>query len=398
MNMPGWEHAAGLAAASRRGSVALAVAAALLLVPVHARAQVQTDSAPAFALDRFMPAPGQSPYWAAEDGDVLLGGAYTLGLATSLMYRPIVLQDVFDRDEVSEPVRLRLGTQLGAAIGLGRRYQLGLAVPLVAYQSGERLQGIGLDETPLAAAALGDMRVHGKMRLLGQPGAWRGAVAVAGDLSLPTGDEEHFAGEENAVIGVQLIGSWRSPWWSAAVTLGARLRTEEVILLSPARPHGDELVGMVAGALVIPGLPRRALQLAAEYSWVRGDSRSSGSVRGPSPGEARIGLGWTSTTGWTVGAAVGAGSTPSEVGSPAWRLVLMVRRDTHPASDIDGDGIIDGLDRCRAQPEDRDGFADGDGCPDPDNDGDGYPDDSDDCPDAAEDFDGSRDVDGCPDP
>ena len=39
--------------------------------------------------------------------------------------------------------------------------------------------------------------------------------------------------------------------------------------------------------------------------------------------------------------------------------------------DSDGDGIPDEIDRCPLDPEDKDGFQDEDGCPDPDNDQDG---------------------------
>jgi outer membrane protein OmpA-like peptidoglycan-associated protein len=48
--------------------------------------------------------------------------------------------------------------------------------------------------------------------------------------------------------------------------------------------------------------------------------------------------------------------------------------------DTDGDGIPDDLDRCPLDPEDKDGFQDEDGCPDPDNDGDGIVDAMDACP------------------
>jgi outer membrane protein OmpA-like peptidoglycan-associated protein len=99
--------------------------------------------------------------------------------------------------------------------------------------------------------------------------------------------------------------------------------------------------------------------------------------------------------------------------------------------DRDGDGLLDSKDACPDAPEDKDGFEDQDGCPDPDNDKDtvldaedacpnepgprtsdaktsgcpvrdrdqdGIPDDQDKCPDAAEDKDGFQDEDGCPDP
>lgn len=94
-------------------------------------------------------------------------------------------------------------------------------------------------------------------------------------------------------------------------------------------------------------------------------------------------------------------------------------------TDRDGDGIQDDLDQCPDEPEDKDGFKDEDGCPDPDNDadtvldvndkcplepgdpkndgcplkdrdGDGIADDIDKCPDIPEDLDGNEDNDGCP--
>lgn len=65
--------------------------------------------------------------------------------------------------------------------------------------------------------------------------------------------------------------------------------------------------------------------------------------------------------------------------------------------DTDGDGLVDDADKCPTKPEDRDGFQDEDGCPEPDNDGDGFPDAKDPCPNEAEDRDGFQDHDGCPD-
>ncbi len=67
-------------------------------------------------------------------------------------------------------------------------------------------------------------------------------------------------------------------------------------------------------------------------------------------------------------------------------------------SDRDGDGIPDSIDKCPDQPEDKDGFEDEDGCPDPDNDKDGILDKDDLCPNDPEDKDGFEDEDGCPDP
>ncbi|HEY3357611.1 MAG TPA: OmpA family protein [Polyangia bacterium] len=84
------------------------------------------------------------------------------------------------------------------------------------------------------------------------------------------------------------------------------------------------------------------------------------------------------------------------------RKVVIAPRVEPPKTEIkiidtDGDGIPDDIDKCPTEPEDKDGFQDEDGCPDPDNDGDGIPDAQDKCPNEPEDKDGFEDADGCPD-
>jgi OmpA-OmpF porin, OOP family len=65
--------------------------------------------------------------------------------------------------------------------------------------------------------------------------------------------------------------------------------------------------------------------------------------------------------------------------------------------DPDKDGIRGAADKCPNEPEDKDGFQDEDGCPDPDNDNDGVPDAQDKCPLEPETKNGYQDDDGCPD-
>src|SRR6478736_1472962 len=69
----------------------------------------------------------------------------------------------------------------------------------------------------------------------------------------------------------------------------------------------------------------------------------------------------------------------------------------NPNSDRDHDGILDDADKCPDVPEDKDGFRDEDGCPEPDNDKDGIPDARDLCPNEPETVNGYADTDGCPD-
>lgn len=65
--------------------------------------------------------------------------------------------------------------------------------------------------------------------------------------------------------------------------------------------------------------------------------------------------------------------------------------------DLDGDGVLDSVDACPLDMEDKDSYLDDDGCPDVDNDADGVLDPVDGCPLEPEDPDGFEDANGCPD-
>ncbi|MEZ4320600.1 MAG: OmpA family protein [Myxococcota bacterium] len=95
-------------------------------------------------------------------------------------------------------------------------------------------------------------------------------------------------------------------------------------------------------------------------------------------------------------ASVGLGLTRA-AGTPENRVAVQVVASGHEPRDNDGDGLSNLIDQCRNDPEDRDGFEDRDGCPDPDNDGDGILDPVDACPDVPEVVNGFQDEDGCPD-
>ena len=78
-------------------------------------------------------------------------------------------------------------------------------------------------------------------------------------------------------------------------------------------------------------------------------------------------------------------------------VALSLQFHTPRVQDMDQDGIPDGSDTCKEQPEDIDSFEDADGCPEADNDKDGIADAADTCPVEAEDVDRFEDADGCPD-
>jgi hypothetical protein len=93
-----------------------------------------------------------------------------------------------------------------------------------------------------------------------------------------------------------------------------------------------------------------------------------------------------------VGGAVGLGGGP---GTPTGRGFIGLRIEKPADPDLDDDFVADSVDACPHEAEDKDGFADHDGCVDVDNDHDGVVDSIDGCPNEPEDKDGFADDDGC---
>ena len=81
---------------------------------------------------------------------------------------------------------------------------------------------------------------------------------------------------------------------------------------------------------------------------------------------------------------------------PGMELTIGLGTRFEVRRDGDHDLVPDRSDACPDRPEDLDGHADEDGCPDPDDDLDGVRDELDACDDAPEDMDGVDDEDGCP--
>jgi outer membrane protein OmpA-like peptidoglycan-associated protein len=83
--------------------------------------------------------------------------------------------------------------------------------------------------------------------------------------------------------------------------------------------------------------------------------------------------------------------------APAVRGPIANEKVNAAQGDKDGDAVANADDLCPDAAEDKDGFEDDDGCPDPDNDKDRIADTNDKCPNEPETYNGADDDDGCPD-
>jgi outer membrane protein OmpA-like peptidoglycan-associated protein len=360
-----------------------------------------------FSPQLFHPAPGPDEFVDVESAVPLQHKAFGIGLFFNYARNEMQLSGYDLTTQQPSGVHADLiahaiSADLWAAVGLWNRFQIALALPLTLYQTGQDFPDGGITQNRSAVAApsgfaLGDPRIHLKARLLGRAHGFQ--LAISHWLSIPLGDDANFAGERHfsGFAGEpRVLAGWEGSRWRAGVYVGFLWRANVSNYFSTVA--GQQIT--YGGAFAFDAVPGRFTLLAELFGHSNSvDSFASalGSLSdvNDSPLEldiaAKVGL--MANFGLTVGA--GYGVIPG-IGSPQPRAYLgfVYAIDSH---DRDHDGIPDGMDLCPDAPEDRDGYKDSDGCPDPDNDGDTILDKDDKCPNAPEDFDDFEDSDGCPD-
>jgi len=386
------KHAAG-------GLTTVLLLALCLLHPASGRAD-------GINLNRFTPAETASDgfYLSRPDaaGHLQPGAVLWLNYAND----PLVLEvDQGDTDSESGAlVSDHLMAHVGGSLGLWDRVVLYVAVDANVLMEGDDLQdqafGAPLGEAD--GAGLGDGRVGGRVVIVGDRDD---LFALAGQLTatLPLGQwangDQNFSGEGNASVTPELIAELRLGKLRITGNLGSQLR-EDVDLGSASVQ--DELSFAVGGTFAVTSRLDALLEAYGTSSFAEFGSREG------SPLEALAGGRYWLSDSWNVGLGGGAGLQRG-VGAPDMRIVATVGvRTVEPPPkvveqprgipDTDGDGLLDPDDGCPEQPEDKDGFEDADGCPDPDNDQDLIADVDDECPLDPEDMDTFEDEDGCPDP
>jgi outer membrane protein OmpA-like peptidoglycan-associated protein len=353
---------------------------ALSLALLASPARAQTLPSPAVELEQFHGSPFSDRVLRLDGTNVLPPGKLLLGLDADYAFRPLVVKDAADTSFAL--VRQALGAELRLAVGLTDRLELGALVPVTAYQTGDTPP----NAAPPKTSGLEAIRAGLKVRVLGNgsTGPSLGASALA---AIPTGAagglirEHGFGGEAN------LFGDYRRGAVRLAAGAGVRLR-QATRLYDLAL--GNELTARVAADLQLDV----RTSLFAEVAGATALGSPWASTK-QSPLELLVG-GRERFGAVQLFGALGPGLEDG-YGTPVFRVVAGGSWSNAPR-DVDHDGITDDADRCPIVAEDRDGFEDDDGCPDPDNDNDGIPDVRDKCPDQPEDKDGFEDADGCPDP
>jgi outer membrane protein OmpA-like peptidoglycan-associated protein len=295
---------------------------------------------------------------------------------------------------VEKTVDSRIMAEILAGFTPIERLQVGLAIPLV-------LAGTTSD-THFSSAGDTSGFAMGEVRLSVKGIALREAVfglGFEGTLTLPTANDASLAGNGFGG-GLRIIPDFQFGPVRLAINIGAYFRAGKATIT--ATDGVDTTTLLSVGNELLAGLGGEVriitpLSLVGEV-YMRTALDDLFGSDGNNQLEGMAGVRWRPIEQVAITAGAGGGTPIFEgYGTSRLRVFADARWSWGPTADADGDGVPDIRDQCEILPEDRDGFEDGDGCPDADNDGDGVLDTEDRCPGEAEDVDGVDDEDGCPD-
>lgn len=239
-----------------------------------------------------------------------------------------------------------LAVDVIAAVNISR-LRLGIDVPLYLSANSD-LTG--------AQNGLGDMALDLKGTIIDHKDAPIG-LAMAGRVGLPTSSLDAALGSDGLTWEVSGILDARIGNALVAGNLGYRsLPTEDLNGLT----WDDQVVTRLGAGYGFNDAMTAGVSLdVATYATLPLPTK-----RELFGAEGLLG-GWVKPTDSIVlRAGAGSGATPG-IGTPDFRAVFALAYQPPHVRDEDGDGIVDKSDECREEPEDKDGYKDKDGCPDP---------------------------------
>ncbi|MAD61261.1 MAG: hypothetical protein CMH49_07110 [Myxococcales bacterium] len=340
-------------------------------------------------LQFLQPTHGQQSYLQVEGVRSLKAGEWNLSAYMHYGRDPLLLVEQGDVKEVL--VRYITTAELVAAFALHDRVELGIALPY------SFTPGVNGNYPVDDAQGLGDLRLNPKFVILRPKNEQSFGLALNLMSILPTGSQDREPAERSYVrrnfsSHINLAMEYFYTQSRVAINLGYRIRPlrGDFDVLTDLDISSGPTWGIGYGYTIAQDLELSAEAFQRFMSYERSPIETMFALRSTRKGafNAHFGLG-TGLGGdfSSVGLRILGGITYTPQPDKAGGV---------PLTDSDGDGLIDIVDRCPKEPEDRDGIEDFDGCPEDDVDRDGIKDEVDRCPQQAEDLDQFQDEDGCP--
>jgi OmpA-OmpF porin, OOP family len=377
-----------------RAMIRRALIGGALLAAVGGQAAAQEASGD-IELQFFQPAVGPRSYFTVDGAETMAPKQFQVELSLTYMTSPLRVYNVPDQMNLgttrSDVVESIFAGQLAGAYGIRDGLHLAAVLPLTFNMTGDGLNpATGMPESGgLTVNGTGDLRVEAALRVWESPNMEVVAIpAVTIPSSTALGsDDNKYLGDDLPSFRPRAALQWTSPSgrFDAGANLGFIFRKPRQFYSSDV---GQQLTYGVASAFHVN--PR--VDVIAETFGRKG--LTSFSDLDSSALELDAGVKVQVMPGISLVAGGGTGLVRG-MGSPQMR-VFATAAWSPDFRDTDNDGVSNQRDRCPTVAEDKDGFADRDGCPDDDNDQDFIADDGDKCRDQAEDKDGFDDDDGCP--
>jgi outer membrane protein OmpA-like peptidoglycan-associated protein len=316
----------------------------LLLLLATAGAQEATDiGLPELNAQLWRPpVDGTHTLWTLDAGVAPEKHFQARALASYAMDPLVVIFEDGDRmDLVSDVLQL----DLTAATVVGR-FRLGLDVPVYLHSAGQ-LSGGGLGS--------GDVMLDVKGGILDRDEAPLG-LAVDARLFMPTATVDLPLGNQGLAWELAAVADKRVGPVLLAANLGTR-GVPEVVLENVT--VNDQFFYRLGGGYELHDNAGISADLAGALTYGEGFANDASS-----PVEGILG-GWGRVAdNVVVRGGLGTGLSQG-IGAPVFRALLSVGYEPPLVRDSDDDGLLDDVDACVDQPEDFDGWADSDGCPDP---------------------------------
>lgn len=285
------------------------------------------------AIPRFQPSYAGDRFLGVGSPDAVGHKSLQAALLIDYARNPLVLRRSNDGSVSSEIVGRQLIVHVNATYHLWERIAINADVPIAILQTGNWI-------TTPAQAALGDINVGARVRILGVPGTlfhW----TIGGHLWIPTGTDPFVTDGAVRGMGQMIVGGniLNRVVWSLA--LGPEFRPQRQFL--EFRQGNSMNVGVgVAGLLG----ERRHVQIGLEATFSQllvNPSAATLNAEALLHGQYRI------SSKFLVGVGLGTGLTYGP-GTPEYRLVAtfayVPRLESTPPPDWDGDGMGDDEDKC----------------------------------------------------
>lgn len=293
-----------------RAAACVAVAVTCFGAGTPARAGEDVD------LQQFKPAPGAFDVLAVESPRVPGHFDWSAIFGAHYANRPMRLVDRANGDEVASVIGHQSAFDVGAALALRERFEIGVALPVTMNQSSGAASAVDPRvDGKLAGSGIGDLRILPKALLLNRD---RWAIGAGMPISLPTASAGGFLGHAGFTARPRLLADVVIP---GGITLGGNaglaLRTPERFV------NFRQGTAIELGASALRPFEVRGRSFAA-VATLAGESGVGGAGVEERPLELLAGVRWNARQA-TVTVGAGPGLTRG-AGTPDYRLFLIVSR------------------------------------------------------------------------